>query len=266
MSEGKAKLNKEFSTSWNPQDVERSANRSRDYAIKTSLAWVTDLVDVYRISIMRLPGAFTAEQLEFINNSEKDNKTNSRSVKLQSCIRVIGEIDSCDLALVQLGIYWRNRIVHSSASSTLDSDVKGRLRKNVGYFKEVYRGLDVELALQAAVNGNAPRFKEVASIIQASHRLVEAMDTRVVSLLSAEIYADSILHHHISKLPKEELSNTMLKIWPGDTLTSERKLGKILEQNGMSRTPAASAILPQSYLEELSKLSLAEAKKRFCKP
>ena len=57
---GKVEKNDEFSAAWNPKDVVASAERSRIYTIKASLAWVVDCLDMYLRLCNRKPRLFRA--------------------------------------------------------------------------------------------------------------------------------------------------------------------------------------------------------------
>jgi hypothetical protein len=52
---GTALLPDDFATSWNPRDVRRSVQRSREFAIKALLAWASDSLDAYQSALIPLP-------------------------------------------------------------------------------------------------------------------------------------------------------------------------------------------------------------------
>lgn len=64
-----------FSTTWDPRDPATSAGRSRAYAIRASLVWITDLVNVYRRGASKLPGVCTGDELARIQGGRDDGSS-----------------------------------------------------------------------------------------------------------------------------------------------------------------------------------------------
>ena len=259
---GEATLQEEFSTSWSPHDVSRSAERSREYALKTSLAWIENLVDLYRGQASKLPNALTISQQ---NEIEKED---GRSAKLRYFATRLGFLDSPELALVRLGFHWRNLVVHSEATSKLNAGVRVDLLKHAEYFAQHYRGLDIRDSLHSVDRRKAPRFKEVASIIAASQVLVKSFDSALLQKINVREYANLVLRLYIEEQIAAGTSNVFPKLWPGSPQKSEERITQILRQKGFTfgqeglarRHPDQGGFLPKEYMERLAKADVPGAK------
>lgn len=254
---GRAELSPDFSTSWSPKDVRRSALRSREYAVKTSLAWITDLIDEYRKSITRMSGVLDSETVSRIETED------GRSLKLRKTVKALGLAETPEELLVRLAIHWRNCIVHSAGRVNLDGSLRSRLEESAEYFTRENRGLDVSSAITRCAAGEAPRFKEIASIISAAHELVQQIDTRVVAMIDLEKYADVIIGHYLADRAASGDTNCFTKLWPGSTAKTSGRLRQILLQSGMSPVGSGESSLAPSYVERFVALTPSEARQRF---
>ncbi|MGG7462929.1 hypothetical protein [Plantibacter sp. YIM 135347] len=264
---GHAKRGEEFSTSWAPHDVARSADRSREYALVTSIAWITDLVDVYRSSTIKLPGLFMQPEIAAINNLD------GRALKLAALAKHLDLNDIPEHHLTAFAIAWRNRFIHSDSSNRLNSQLKARLTTFASFYSETHRGLDILESIERFNENLTPRFKEVASMIAAAQSLVRQLDAEAVKRIDLATASESIIAEHLTKitansetaLPKRD-SNAVTKIWPGSPSKSSDRITQILIQSGFSRGEAENAggnSLDPHYFEALTQLTAAEARKRF---
>jgi hypothetical protein len=257
VSTGRAELSPDFSTSWSPKDVNRSAQRSREYAIKTSLAWITDLVDEYRKSITKMSGVLDGKTVSRIESED------SRSLKLRKTAKALGLGETPEELLVRLAIHWRNLVVHSAGRRNLDRPLRNRLEESAEHFARVNRGLDISSAIIRAEAGEAPRFKEIASIISAAHDLVQQIDTSVVAMIDLEKHADVIIGHYLANLLASGETNCFAKLWPGSTDKTSGRLRQILLQSGMSPVGPNECSLAPTYIERFVALTPSEARRRF---
>ncbi|MET4622191.1 hypothetical protein ABIE18_003660 [Arthrobacter sp. 2762] len=257
--EGKAGLNDEFSTSWSPKDVERSALRSRDYALVTSLAWITDLIDVYR---KRLQGMNSVFESAF---SAKINAIEGRANRLSGVASAldISKTDS-NLLLTLFAIKWRNTIVHSDAVTRVSSTLKAHLLNAADEISEAHRGMDVERSIAAFEQGHAPTFKEVASFISAAQGLVQAFDAAALAKMDIDKYAESTLSAYFSHVFSKN-TQVFSQFWPGNPSKSHQRLAKLLTQCGFSEAPGISQ-LSSDYLGALANLTARNARSRFSQP
>lgn len=260
VARGDVEKRPEFSTTWNPIDVASSVARSRSYAINTSLVWISDLADVYAHAAQRLPGVCSQDDLAYIRGDGDDGK----SRRLGRFARLVGIGDAPELALVQLAHHWRNRIVHSSASGRVDGEVLGVLRKTKAEIEKTYRGLIVEELIRSETAGVGPTFKEIASMIHASHNLVQGLDRAVLRRLDLETLAEQTLATHLAGDERRDWNLRTETLWAGDSARTAGRLLRVLEAVGFQRsTNNDDFALPDSYLAKISTLTLEEARERF---
>lgn len=254
--EGKAVLNEEFSTSWSPKDTSRSALRSRDYVLVTSLAWIADLVDVYRKQIQAMDSAFDDSL------SAKIEKLDGRDSRLSGVARELGiPRNNPSLLMMRFAIKWRNTIVHSDAANRLDSQLRADLIASADALSEAHRGLSIERSITSFSHGSAPTFKEAASFISAAQNLVKILDEATLSKMDVDKYAESTLITYFSESFAHN-SQIFSQYWPTSAAKSRGRLIKVLEQHGF--TPENSrATLSHSYLESISDLTASGARTRF---
>lgn len=254
--EGRTTLNPEFSTSWSPKDVSRSAARSRDYALKTSLAWIVDLVDVYRSSVAKAPGVLS-------DSASATLAELGRSERLRFVAKAVGAPESAEELLVRLAIHWRNRIVHTESNSRLDARIRAELLKSAEQIHTRHRGLDVSRTIDLADSGASPRFKDVASIIEAAHAVVQAIDDRVLHCLDVEDYVDGILRRDIGARFQAGDRQVFARMWPGSTDKTARRIRQLLLQNGFAEAPQTCPTVGADYISNLCALKASEARRRF---
>lgn len=257
--DGNAKLNTEFSTSWSPKDVKRSATRSREYALVTSLAWLTDLVDVYRKRLQSMPSVVGDSV------SVRINKIDGRANRLAELASVLGlPKDDRNLLMMLFATKWRNTIIHSDADTRIGSALRADL---IGSGKDIslaHRGLEIDRSITSFERGNAPTFKEVSSFIMAGQMLVEALDSAAIGRMDVQQYAESTLRRYfaISFTSNEQVYS---QFWPNDSAKSHQRLSNLLAQLGFTRGDSV-AQLSSEYLKTISQLTAKDARLRYSAP
>lgn len=257
---GSAKKRPDFSTTWDPLDPARSAGRSRAYAIRTSLVWVTDLVNVYRRAAAKLPGVCTEEDLRRIQGDGEDGS----SMRLERFARHLDLGQSSDLRLAQLAIHWRNRVAHSEATGNLDSAVRGGLKSSAALIADEHAGLDVEELIAHEARGIAPTFKEIASLMSACHKLVESLDRAVVERVDLSAMVDARIRAHLHDPNGPGAMSRTESLWGGSPQKTIKRLQQLLIQAGFQLS--AQSVGPQvdsGVLEDLAALSLSEVRRRY---
>lgn len=194
----KYSLPDEFSTSWNPRNVERSAERSIRFILDASLSWVVDNLDSYFVESSRKPSIIESNELS-VKYTQADRSVNKRfDLFYHEARNSNTEIDKY-AALVALAIQWRNNTVHYGANNELDGEYRSLLMQYKDYYMDEFRHLDVEKMLESfdSVDGH-PSFKEVTSMINAIHKYVECIDGFLLSGLDIERFKRDLLEKHNS--------------------------------------------------------------------
>lgn len=250
----------DFSTTWSPRDPATSAGRSRAYAIRTSLVWITDLVNVYRRAASKLPGVCTVDELARIQGGGDDGS----SLRLERFSRHLGITPWPELRLAQLAIHWRNRVAHSEATGNVDGAVRGELRSDARTIAEEHAGLDVEELIAHEARGLSPTFKEIASLMNACHKVVETLDRSVAHRADLGALSDECIRSFLHHPDGPGLAIRTESLWAGSPERTYKRLQQLLIQSGF--TISLDAVAPQldpQFLLELSSLSLTAARHRY---
>ncbi|MBF4563968.1 hypothetical protein [Plantibacter sp. VKM Ac-2876] len=257
---GRAERKPEFSTTWDPKDVVQSADRSRMYATRTALLWIVEAFEGYAASIRKTAGVFSEPEQALIRGESGDGKSR-RLVRLNE---VLGEPDSAELALVRAAMDWRNRIAHFATTGNLDGEVKGQLRKFADEISGAYRHLEVDRLIQSISNGAAPSFKEVASIIEATHKLVRRLDEAVGPRMNSVQFAEQAIRDYVEALSVDRWKQVTQSIWQGNEQRSVSKLASILRQVGFVQVESDDVESPvDEYIKSLAQISVEEARLTF---
>lgn len=208
-------LSDEFSTSWNPRSVERSAERSIRFVLDASLSWVVDNLDSYFIEANRKPSIIEDERLRNEYDSVGRSVNNRFELFYHEARKYCTEIDKY-AALVALAIQWRNNTVHYGADNKLSNEYRLILKKYNVFYMEEFRHLDIDAMLKSFDSEDGhPSFKEVTSMINAIHKYVEHLDVFLLDSLNLERFKWDLLDKHYTnyKQSRRKFNN----------LTEERK-------------------------------------------
>lgn len=192
-------LPEEFSTSWNPRNVERSAERSIRFVLDASLSWVVDNMDSYFVEASRKPSIIECDGLK-ASYTKADRSVNKRFELFYQEVKNSNiKIDKY-AALVALAIQWRNNTVHYGANNELDGEYRFLLEQNIDFYMNEFRHLDVKEMLKAFDSEDGhPSFKEVTSMINAIHKYVECVDNYLMMSLDIDRFKKDLLDRHYSK-------------------------------------------------------------------
>lgn len=219
--------NEDFHTSWNPKSKAESVRRSKNYAKKSTLAWVVDCIDMYLRIINREPSLISDSSLK----KEIDDDTNSRSVyiRLTSLSKYL-DINSIEYAMVDLLICWRNRLTHYQAKNNITTAHRNLLIENEATIHKIYCGLNITETLDNFDKSCIPTFKEVTSLVRASLILITHIDETLVNKVNQVVYADKVLLYYFRENKTERLNNIFSK----DSTIAEKSIRQILIQKGFS--------------------------------
>jgi len=241
----------EFHTSWNPKSKSISVSRSKEFTKKSSLAWLVDCVDMYLRLINQSPSLISDSKLK----SDLDSMDNSRSVYKRVFI-ICGHlsIQTVELAMIDLMICWRNRLVHYQADNEIRKQSLEVLLNNTEKITQDYCGLNISSTISSFSKSSVPSFKEVSSFIRAAISLLYQIDENLLHKLGSVEYADRILIHYLTNVNSASKINN---VFSRETETTFSKIKRVLVQNGFN------PILPMNviqYCEKVSALTYIEAK------
>lgn len=243
--------NNEFRVSWNPRDKNSSVQRSKLYAKKSVLAWITDCIDMYLRLINQSPTIIQDSELK----NQIDSESNSRSVyKRIHIICYHCKITSVNYALADLLICWRNRLTHYQAENDISSDSRNVLESMFDEIKNKYGGLDIHRTLESFSSTSFPTFKEVTAFVKSSINLIHEIDVQLIQKAKLEKYADQIFIKYFQQNQKDRLSNIFSK----DQETKAKSLKQLLLQYGFCNQECNNEV--DKLCNNIAQLSFGEAK------
>jgi hypothetical protein len=261
--DGTATLDEEFRTSWNPHDVTRSAERSRQFALDLSLVRAIDALDTYMMQARRSPTALSS--LAFA--SAMDGTGQKVSKRLEVFSTYLKPLPVKQQLFLKLAVDWRNRRVHSLANETLTSDELKELLQYSEELAEDHRGLDVKALMVRYRANEAPSFKDAASVIKLAQIAVKNFDSQLLSGLEIESYLRGLIVRALD-LPSESngraaLRNACFKTW-GDPEKRVTKSIRILRMVGVHPTDKLEGRqVPDELVEKIAAMNPELAFKYF---
>ncbi|TGL23132.1 hypothetical protein EHQ42_03115 [Leptospira levettii] len=207
-----------FNTTWNPKDIFVSIRRTREFLINAFLASAVDSLDMYFSILNKAPKILVNEDIEIIYSKA------GRSVYQK--VTLIGEyleIDKLLIALMELMIAWRNNLTHAFAENIITDTTREYLKSKQLEILNLYSGLKIEESIKKAEEKISPDFKDVASLIAASHRFIEEIDNKILEKLDINLYAKEVI-----KFAIKESNKTKLKLTVSDEATKIKILKNIL--------------------------------------
>lgn len=256
VARGEARLSEEFSTRWEPRDVEQSARRSREYACKALAAWLTDSVATYIRNLLDDPTIVSDSRLTVAIRAAK-----SLGEKIQALASACDEDTSVATLLVRSAVIWRNRLVHYQPRDKVDRALESTLLHRSQEIASDYQGLDVARMLDSISKSHAPTFKETTSLVRAAHKFVERIDGRLLMRSDLDSYVIRVLAHYVSSDPVQRTSN----VWGKD---SRRRLGSLVQickQYGMTDQDQETLNhTSEGTLVQIGAWTPAEARTKLC--
>lgn len=179
-----------FSTSWNPRDKAQSARRSRDFILGSFLAHAVDGMDMYLSLLNRKPKPFIRHEISEVYDSA------GRSVykKVEGIGRVL-DIPKLNTALCILIITIRNNKMHEMADNEFPEEYEILLREKKDEVEERYSGLEIVTLLSKRNGIEDVTFKEVASLIHATHEYIEMVDQKILAEIQPNFQFEALLYY-----------------------------------------------------------------------
>lgn len=109
-------------------------------------------------------------------------------------------VDDFDKAVVDLLIYWRNRMVHFDVDNDISKESRSILKKDSCKDKSVKSThLDVSQMLQSFDDGECPKFKEMAFVIRKTISFVESIDRVLLAKVDTLSFLESVLKNEFKE-------------------------------------------------------------------
>lgn len=254
VGDGTAKLSPTFATSWAPHDVRRSAQRSREFALKALIAWLVDALDAYVRELNKKPFLIQDDDARM----EMDSLGRSVYARVSWLGEHFGMSESVPFALSVLAVTWRNRLVHSDADNALPKEVRQILEVEADTISEEFQGLDVARTMTNLNAAAVPSLKEATALVRAAHLLVREADEKLREDLDIEVLLEEGLQRYIG----EDSLQRAARIWGKGKEKALKSLRQVALNIGLTEEDGARA-LGDEVMSELASLSEVQARQRF---
>lgn len=258
---GTAKLPTGMRVGWDPRDFETSAERSRGFANKAALAWMIDTLEAY-LDSLRLEPDFTSQEIrESLRESIK--REEGVAGKIRSVATGSGQRGAPEAVLAEIGVAWRNRLVHQKATGKIKPELVGAARRHTDHYLDFYQGMRIDELIERADARPAipPTLKEVTAIIRASQKLVEKVDEHILGSVVLPRYLAGVLAHHLrGGMDGKGANERAGKIWSKSEVRVRSKILEIARNNGFSDFRQGSPnSINESDVMRLVRMTPAEA-------
>lgn len=251
-----ARKSEDFSASWNPKDIESSVVRSRLYAIKSSMAWTVDNLDMYFKLIRRKPTLFSFDDQSF-------NDVGTSVYKKFNCFNSKFELlGDNKKAFVDLLINWRNNTMHFDVSNKLLKETQIYFDKNAMNDSALSKYNFNSLEMINRFNDNkVPTFKECATLISMTINYVSQLDELVMSQINQINYINNVLTENLNEteLAKMFITKATLVLTVDNTIYQKRlrKIIQFLKTQGLDFNDLNSQA--QKHVQEIVTFSIEKA-------
>ena len=237
----------EFRTTWNPKDKKTSVIRSRDFALKSSLAWAIDSLDRYLIDCNQ--NYSITKELEFRLFSEDKKNLDDKIDSIYGIIQPIAQDDKFEIftAMIYLAVLWKEKLVHPSTTNLPLLKYTHILKTKQNVINDEFCGLDILRTIDSFQSNNNPTMKEVTAFIRSICGFSKILDNFAFSSeLELTKYATHVLHSFFNEHHKQK------QLFP--TLTESKQIKKmttLLINNGFRNIEGDSDFLklPNTFLQ-----------------
>ena len=250
---GEVTLHPEFRTSWNPQNVARSAERSRIFVLDLALIRSIDALDTYMMMSARKPTAIGDRALV----AAMDGSGRSIARRLDAFDAHLQSLPEYHKAILEIAIEWRNRRVHSLSNDRIEKRTLRIVEDQSEMFAADYSGLSVKELISHFTSGEAPSFKEAASIIRLTHEAVAHYDAYLLQGLQIESYLKDSMLAFLDE-GNARPNRSIQKTW-GHPEKKRAKVVRLLRMIGVNETEKISGRqVPDDFVERLVDLNTDE--------
>ncbi|WP_321337962.1 hypothetical protein [Breoghania sp.] len=245
-------------TVWSPKNAVNSARRSRRLILDMALIRAIDAIDVYLREAVRKPALVQS------NGFRRDLDAAVLSIfrKLQAVARHGPDLNDLPLAIVFVMVAWRNRSAHTEADRDAPEHYLDLLRSSGDEVASRFSGLSAEMLLDGYEAMRPPTFKEVASLINAAHHLVAAIDELMLNSLDIEQFLKDVVWTSLSDSRKlnEQIEQARKRraasIWGKDPSDRGDAVLRLLAQKGFSKISTkqrSGIVVPEVLISTLQR-------------
>lgn len=249
---GKIEKNDEFDVVWNPKNVEASVNRSRIYAIKASLAWTVDCLDMYLRLCNKKPKLLS---------EELSGKFDGTGHSVYEKYRIIANeytASDIDTAIVDLLICWRNRMIHFDADNDILKISRDILKTKLDDDERAQKcHLNIEQMLNSFDQTKCPTFKEMAFLIRKTICFVESIDKMILD----EVNIINLLDDTLCFILKKD-QHIFKGIFSTEGDRRKQKLNQFIKTCGFVEIENNSKE-ERRYIDQICQMSFKEAKDKI---
>lgn len=189
-----------FSTSWNPKDRHRSAERTRIFILKSFLGWAVESLEMYISEIYRKPRLVESPEIE-----KRYSKAGQSIYKRVVSVADYIGIDPILTALMEVLITWRNYTFHYGIDNKIREESLACLKNNDQGVEVRFSGLKIDELQKTWESGGDFTFKETASLIKATQEFVNEIDRYLIeSVDSLRFYRESV-EKYFERYPKAKV-------------------------------------------------------------
>ena len=185
-----------FRTIWEPGNIQRSADRTRIFILKSFLGWAVESLEMYMSEIYRKPKLIESPIIESLYTKAGQSIYN-KVIFLGDAMK----IDPVLVALMEVLITWRNYTFHYDIDNEIREISQKCLISNAEIIKERFSGLIVTDLENQWKSGADFTFKETASLIKATQDFVTAVDIYLIGFLNIKRYYIEAIEKHFKKTP-----------------------------------------------------------------
>lgn len=180
-----------FSTSWNPRNPKRSADRARIFTLQSFLGWAVESLEMYLTELNRKPKELESEELTVIFS-----KAGQSVYRKAIGVGEHAEVDPLLIAMMEILITWRNYTFHYDIDNEIREESKNILKASEERIRSEFCGLEIGQLQETWETQRDFSFKETASLINATHKFVTAIDLYAIANLDFERYVSDALELH----------------------------------------------------------------------
>lgn len=190
---------KGLNISWNVGNVQATKEMSRNFAIRSSIVYVSESLNEYLKTISKSTLWNDADRI--FSQMDGDGK----AIQTYNFLKGINGIEDEWPILVELLGHWRNRVVHSYTSNAkLSSNKRQKVKSFKSKIKNELHSFDIDEALDNFEN-NKNTLKDVSTLSSVAIKCARAVEDYYISILPDKANIDI----YVELLKKDESFNNI---------------------------------------------------------